>query len=150
MNWLNIYGLIIIIVFMIPNIIFAIKTKDGFNNLWSNKTVEILEQIGRFGCIAFMIINIPHTWFGFWFSGALPVYLTVNACLTIAYCLIWFVCFHKNSVFRALALSILPSVIFLFSGIMILSLPLIITAVIFAPCHILISYKNSILVSNQT
>lgn len=145
MDWVNLYGLIWIIIFMIPNIIFAIKNKDDFDNFWHNKTIEILEQIGRFGCIAFMIINIPNTWFGFWFSGGMIVYLTVNICLTIAYCTIWYFCFHTNSVFRALTLSILPSVIFLFSGVMLLSIPLIITAVIFAPCHILISYKNVIL-----
>ena len=145
MGFFNIYGFIIVGVFMIPNIIYMIKNKDGFNNSWRNKTVEMLEQIGRFGCIALMIINIPLTWFGFWFNSALTVYLTVNICLTTAYCTIWIVLFNTNSMFRALALSILPSVIFLFSGIMIASIPLIIAAIIFAPCHILISYKNVIL-----
>lgn len=145
MNTFNIYGLLIIAAFMVPNIIFAIKCKDGFDNLWNNKVVEVLEQIGRFGCFGLMIINIPTTYFGFWFEGALAVYVIVNAILTAAYCLIWYLCFHKNSIFRALALSILPSVIFLFSGVMIWSVPLIITAVIFAPCHILLSYKNAAL-----
>lgn len=147
MNTFNIYGLIVIVLIMIPNIVFAMKCKDGFDNLWQNKVVEMLEQIGRFGCFGLMIFNIPYTYFGFWFEGALPVYITVNAVLTAAYCLIWAICFHKNSVFRALALSILPSVIFLFSGIMIYSIPLMITAVIFVPCHILISYKNGVLVN---
>ena len=130
---------------MIPNIIFAIKNKDGFDNLWHNTAIEILEQIGRFGCIAFMVINIPFTWLGFWFDGAVSVYLAVNSCLTAAYCTIWFVCFHKNSVFRALMLSILPSIIFLFSGVLLLSFPLIIASIIFTPCHILLSYKNATL-----
>ena len=58
-------------------------------------------------------------------------------------CIIWIVCFQKNTIFRALALSILPSVLFLFSGIMSRSVLLILSAVIFAPCHILISYKNA-------
>ena len=48
---------------MIPNIIFAIKCKNGFENKWNNKTVEILEQIGRFGCFLLMCINIPKTYF---------------------------------------------------------------------------------------
>ena len=146
MDWINIYGLIFIIIFMIPNIIFAVKNKNGFDNLWHNKLVEILEQIGRFGCIAFMIINIPSTWFGFWFDGALLAYLAINTCLTVAYCTLWFVYFHKNGVFRAVMLSILPSIIFLFSGVLLLSIPLIIAAIIFTPCHIFISYKNATLV----
>ena len=143
MDWLNIFGLIFIIIIMIPNIIYAIKCKDGFANKWQNKTVELLEQIGRFGCFGFMIINIPGTWFGWWSDEAFAVYLIVNVVLILLYCAIWIVCFKKNTVFRALALSILPSIMFLFSGIMSRSVLLIIASMIFAPCHILISYKNA-------
>lgn len=143
MEWFNIFGLVFIIIIMIPNIIFAIKCKDGFENKWHNKAVEILEQIGRFGCFGFMIINIPGTWFGWWSDEAFAVYLIINAILVLTYCAIWVVCFRKNSVFRALSLSIIPSVIFLFSGIMCRSVLLIVSAVIFAPCHIMISYKNT-------
>ena len=59
MDWFNIFGLIFLSVIMIPNIIFAIKCKDGFDNKWNNKYVAFIEQIGRFGCFGFMIINIP-------------------------------------------------------------------------------------------
>ena len=143
MDWLNIFGLIFIIIIMIPNIIFAVKCKDGFANKWQNKTVELLEQIGRFGCLGFMIINIPGTWFGWCSDEAFAAYLIVNVVLILLYCATWVVCFKKNTVFRALALSILPSIIFLFSGSMSRSVLLIIAAVIFAPCHILISYNNA-------
>lgn len=143
MEWFNIFGLVFIIIIMIPNIVFAIKCKDGFENKWNNKAVEILEQIGRFGCFGFMIINIPGTWFGWWSDEAFAIYLIINAILVLIYCAIWIVCFRKNSVFRALSLSIIPSVIFLFSGIMCRSVLLIASAVIFAPCHIMISYKNT-------
>ena len=143
MDWFNPFGLIFIVIIMIPNIIYAIKCKDGFTNKWSNKTVELLEQIGRFGCFGFMIINIPGTWFGWWSDEALAVYLIVNALLVLLYCILWIICFKKNTVFRALALSVLPSVIFLFSGIMSRSVLLIVSVAIFAPCHIMISYKNA-------
>ena len=138
MDWFNIFGLIFIAIIMMPNILYAIKCKDGFTNKWQNKTVELLEQIGRFGCFGFMIINIPRTWFGWWSDEAFATYIIVNVILVLLYCIIWIICFKKNTVFRALALSILPSVIFLFSGIMSRSVLLI-----FAPCHILISYKNA-------
>ncbi|MGN0552722.1 MAG: hypothetical protein ACI4I1_05020 [Oscillospiraceae bacterium] len=130
-------------VIMIPNIIFAIKCKDGFENKWNNKLVETAEQIGRFGCFGFMIINIPGTWYGWWSDEAFAVYLIADVILVLAYCVIWIVCFRKNSIFKALALSIIPSVLFLFSGIMSRSVLLIISAVIFAPSHIAISYKNA-------
>lgn len=93
--------------------------------------------------MAFIIVNIPSICFGSLSGAALWVYLAVDIVLLIAYCLIWIICFRKNSIFRALALSIIPSALFLFSGIMLISVPLIVTAVIFAPCHIAISYKNA-------
>lgn len=141
---INPFGLVFMAVIMIPNIIYAVKkSKDGFENRWENKLIEVLEQIGRFGCFGTMIINIPGTWFGWQSDEALAVYLIADAALILAYCVIWVVCFKKNSVFKALSLSIIPSVIFLFSGIMSRSVILIISAVIFAPCHIIISYKNA-------
>ncbi len=143
MEWINIFGLIFMAVIMIPNVIFALKCKDGFENQWKNRWVEAIEQIGRFGCFGFMIIHIPGTWFGWWSDEAFAVYLIVDTILAALYCLIWIVCFRKNSVFRALALSIIPSVLFLFSGIMSRSVLLIIAAVLFAPSHIAISYKNA-------
>lgn len=143
MEWLNVFGLVMVAVIMIPNILFAMKCKDGFVNKWNNKFVETVEQIGRFGCFGFMIINIPGTWFGWWSDEAFAVYLVVDAVLVTLYCVIWVVCFRKSSVFRALALSIISSVLFLFSGIMSRSILLTIAAVLFAPSHILISYQNA-------
>lgn len=143
MGWINIFGLVFMVIIMIPNVIFALKCKDGFENKWENKFIEALEQIGRYGCFAFMVINITKTWFGWASDEAFALYLIVDAVLIIAYCVIWAVCFKKNSVFRALSLSMIPSAIFLFSGIMSRSVLLMISALIFAPCHILISYKNA-------
>ena len=143
MNWFNWYGLAMLAVIMIPNLVFAAKCKDGFENKWQNRAVETVEQIGRFGCFGCMAVNIPGTWFGFWFDRALTVYLSVNAVLIAAYCLIWAICFRKSTVFRAVALSVLPSAVFLFSGIMLRSVLLTGFAVPFSVCHILLSVKNA-------
>lgn len=143
MEWINIYGFVFIAIIMVPNIIYAVKCKDGFINKWNNKLVEAVEQIGRISCFGFMIINIPGTYFGFWSEVCLTVYLVINGLLVALYCLIWIICFRNNSIFRALALSVIPSIIFLFSGIMSRSILLIIGALLFAPAHIIISYKNA-------
>ncbi len=144
MEWINVFGLVFLVVIMIPNILYAIKHKEGFQNKWQNRAVEILEQIGRIGCFAFMIINIPGTWFGWTSDEAFAVYLIADAALVVLYCIIWILCFHKNSMFKAIALSMIPSVVFLFSGIMSRSVLLIVAATLFAPCHVLISYKNAV------
>ena len=144
MSWFNIWGLIFVAAIMVPNIVFAVKCKNGFVNNRSNKYVEIAEQIGRFGCFWSMIINIPGTCYGWINNEFFVLYLITNFILTAAYCAVWVVCFKKPGLFRSLALSILPSILFLASGILIRSVLLIISAVIFAPCHILISYKNTV------
>lgn len=143
MEWFNAFGLAFIVVIMIPNIVFAVRCKEGFENRWNNKAIEIIEQIGRFGCFGFMIFNVPGTWFGWWSDEAFAVYLIVDSLLITLYCAIWAICWKKNSVFRALALSIIPSVIFLFSGVISRSILLIITSMLFIPSHIMISYKNA-------
>ena len=145
MNWINIYGLAFMLVIMIPNIIFAMKTKDGFHNLWTNRLVETLEQIGRFSCFVLMVLIIPGCGFGFSPDTAFAWYLITDVLLTAAYCLIWVICFKKNTVFRALALSIVPSLLFLVSGVLSQYWPLMVASIIFAPCHITISYKNAVL-----
>lgn len=143
MSWLNVFGLGFLAIILIPNLIFALTCPQGFENSWQNRRVEIIEQIGRFGCMAFMAVNIPGTWFGWWSDEAFAVYLIADTLLAAAYCLVWLFCFRKNTLFRALALSILPAALFLLSGILSRSIPLTLSALLFAPSHILISYKNA-------
>lgn len=143
MAWFNPFGLAIVAVMMIPNIVFAMKCRGGFVNRWHNRVVEVMEQIGRFSCFLFMMVNVPGTWLGWPSDEAFALYCVVNAALLALYCGIWAVCFRKNSLFRAVALSVIPLVIFLLSGVMSRSLLLTAGAVIFAPCHIAISVMNA-------
>lgn len=145
MNWINVFGFVFMLAIMIPNMIFALKNRDGFQNLWKNRIVEILEQIGRFGCFAFMVLIIPGCRFGFSSDEHFALYLIINTMLIVMYYLVWIICFRRNSIFRALALSVIPSLIFLTSGALSNYVPLLIAVIIFAPCHIVISYKNAML-----
>ena len=143
MEWFNPFGLVFITIIMIPNVVFAIRCKDGFANNYRNKTVELVEQIGRFGCFGFMIFNVPGTWFGWASNESFALCLILDALLVALYCILWIVCWKKNGVFKALALSILPSAVFLISGITSRSILLILAALLFAPSHILIFYQNA-------
>ncbi len=129
---------------MIPNIIYAVKNKGNVADTYNNKLATVAEQVGRYGCFAFMIFNIPYSYFNFWFDYAIIVYLAVNGGLCLAYLIFWIICRNKSGKLRALALSVIPSCIFIFSGVMLLNIPLICFAVIFAVSHILISYKNAV------
>ena len=148
MGIFNYIGLFVIILMMIPNVVFALTNKDGFNNLYKNKKVEILEQVGRYGCFIFMMINVPYTYFNFWFNNAKLVYIIINFTLVFLYLLFWIVFWKKSMIIKSLVLSILPSIIFIFSGIMLQNILLIFFAIVFVPTHIHISYKNSKLSQN--
>lgn len=143
MDWFNYYGLAVMAVIMAPNIVYAMRRKGGYS-AYKNKPAEILEQLGRYACMALMVFNIPYLYFDFWFAHALTVYLCVDGALCLGYIIFWVICWNRNDRLKALSLSIIPTAIFLFSGVMLAYIPLIISAVIFGACHILISYKNAL------
>ncbi len=136
MGWFNYYGLAVMAVVMIPNIIYAVKNKGNVDDTYNNKLATVAEQVGRYGCFAFMIFNIPYLYFNFWFDYAIIVYLAVNGGLCLAYLIFWIICRNKSGKLRALALSVIPSCISILSGVMLLNIPLICFAVIFAVSHI--------------
>ncbi|MGL6197504.1 MAG: hypothetical protein ACRC3H_01090 [Lachnospiraceae bacterium] len=142
MNILNIFGLIIMIVIMIPNIVYEIKEKN-FENKYHNKVIEITEQIGRFGSMFLMIINIPLLEYGYWFSNAKLVYMIIISVLTLLYCFIWILYSKNTTLSKAMALAIIPTLIFLISGILLASILLIITALFFGIGHITITLNNN-------
>lgn len=47
MEWINVFGTVFIVIIMIPNIIYALKCKNGFENKWHNKAVEIRQLLSR-------------------------------------------------------------------------------------------------------
>lgn len=143
MGVFNYYGLIAMVNLLIPNLLWAMQKKGEIVEYYHNKPVEIAEQIGRFGCFITMIVNIPYTYFGYFFDYANLVYPIFTGVALAVYIIGWAKKGDKESVFYALLLSVTPSVMFLVDGILIRSIPLIVFAVVFAPCHILISYKNA-------
>ena len=144
MSWFNYYGLAFMAVIMIPNIIYACTKKNENVGAYNNKAAIIFEQIGRYACMVLMVFNIPYAFLGFWFDYGLIVYLCTNGALCFAYLMFWIICWNKNGKLKALALSIIPTAVFLFSGIITAYIPLIAFSVIFGASHILISYKNAV------
>ncbi len=144
MEFINFFGAAVFLVIMVPNIIYAVRHPEGFENSWHNRLAEVLEQIGRYGCMVFMVLIIPGSGYGFADKTICTVYVVTDIVLLVAYCAVWAVCFNKISLFRNLALSVIPALIFLASGILSHYWPLVLASLIFAPCHILISVKNAL------
>ena len=143
MSWFNYYGLAIFVLMMIPSVVYAAKNKGSFGENVAGKAVSAVENVARIGSFVFLIFNIPYTYAGFWFENALVVYLSVNGILLFFYLSIWLVMRNKETVLRAVLLSVIPSAILIFSGILVRSAPLTAFALTFAPCHIYISVVNS-------
>ena len=127
---------------MIPNVIFAIKEKN-FESKYHNKAIEIIEQIGRFGSIGLMIFNMSLLEFGYWFNNGKIVYMILTGVLAVLYCFVWFLYFRKSTMKKAMSLAIIPTIIFLSSGIIQGKVLLIITAILFGIGHIIITYNNN-------
>lgn len=144
MDRFNLTGLIFVVVLLIPNIIYAATNKDGFAGEFHNKLIETGEQIGRFGCFILMFIQPSFVTLGYIYDGAQTLYLILGIVLLALYCGGWIVFRKGNCIAKALTLSILPSVLFLESGILTLNIPLIVLSVVFAICHITISCKNTV------
>ena len=149
MGWFNYYGFAVICIIMIPNIICAFVDKNAFKNYFNNKIIEIIEQIGRFGCFVCMIINIPFVHYGFWIKNALAVYLITNGVLVTLYLLGWVIFCKKKQITKALWLSITPTIIFVFSGVALRYVLLVVFATLFGIAHITISCKNAVFLVNN-
>lgn len=142
MSWLNVFGLILVVLLLIPNIIYAVKCRD-VENLCKNKLMNVLEQIGRYGSMFLMVFNIGIAEFGFPSANAFVVYFLGSIALMLAYWIIWIVFFIKRSMWNCMALAIIPTLLFLLSGCTLRHILLIITATIFGIEHIYVTYVNA-------
>ncbi len=141
-GWINLIGGIIVVLMLIPNIIFAIKNKGTHQNK-ANKLIVIAEQIGRYGCMALMVVPLFVWSFGFSPLEFMFVYLVANAILLISYYMCWIAYSKKKQMDTALALAIISTLIFLISGFLLKHWALVICAVIFGVAHIYITYVNN-------
>lgn len=142
-GWLNIFGLILVVLLLIPNIIYAIKNKDQENRC-ANKVMNVLEQIGRYGCMFLMAFNIGIVEFGFGSVEAFLVYLFGNIILMATYWIIWGLYFKKKAYWKQIALAVIPTFLFLLNGITMRHYLLVIFAVIFGVGHIYVTNKNRV------
>lgn len=140
-DWINIGGLIIVILMLMPNIIYAIKNRNEVNKC-ENKVMNIVEQIGRYASMFLMIFNIGIFQHGFPSVNSLLLYFIGNITLLITYWIIWGLYIKKKKMWSGMALAIIPTGIFMLSGIALLHIPLMISALLFGIGHIYVTYQN--------
>lgn len=141
MGWLNVFGLIIVILLLIPNMVYAANYRDVANKC-TNKVMNILEQIGRYGCMFLMVFHIGVAELGFSSVAMLLVYLIGNAVLMLSYWVVWMMYFIKPRNSEQMALAVIPTLIFLLSGITMGHYVLIAAGILFGIAHIYVTYRN--------
>lgn len=142
MEWLNIYGLIIIIVMLIPNIIFAHKNPN-IENKCKNKWMNLSEQIGRYGSFFLMIFNIGILELDFNSATTFELWLVATIILLLLYLVIWGIYFNRKSSKLPLSLAIIPSIIFILSGYLMRHYLLIICSILFTIGHVYVTHSNN-------
>ena len=143
-GWINVVGAVIVILMLIPNILYAIKNKDE-KNLCDNRFMNLIEQVGRYACIVLMWLPLFVWEFSFAGDAHMIIYLAGNAVLLAAYWIIYARYMKRKTPGFAIILAILPTCIFLLSGIVLHHWLLVGFAALFGIGHIYVTRKNCIL-----
>ena len=138
----NYFGVIFIIVLLLPNIYASIFKKELFVNKFDDRLLIKLEKIGRYLCMILMVINIQDLYGGFKSVEAFVAYLGINIILLGLYYIVWFIFYKFNNIYKNMILGIIPSLMFIISGILQNHLLLIISGIVFAYAHLKIIWKN--------
>jgi len=140
-GWINLFGAVIVIVMIIPNIVYALRNKDE-KNLCTNKVMNLVEQIGRYACLVLMWLPLLVWKFGFANVPEMLIYLAGNGLLLLAYLLVFARYLKEKTTRRTMILAALPSCIFLLSGLLLRHWLLAGFALLFAVGHIFVTKKN--------
>ena len=137
-NWINIFNGIIVVLMLIPNIIYAVKNNDKSHNK-SGTAARVIEQISRYACIFLMIFPIFVWEFGFSPLEYMFLYLIGNVILLVMYFVVWGLYFKSKTKGRALALAIIPALIFMNSAVCVKHWALLAVAAVFVISHVYVT-----------
>lgn len=141
-GWINLFGGLVVIIMLIPNVIYAVKNK-GTENKCSNIVFNILEQIGRYSSMALMVLPLLIWEFGFQSILVMMLYFLCDTFLLLIYLFVWRLYFIKPTLKTALSLAVIPTLIFLISGVLLRHWLLITSAVLFGIGHIYVTAENN-------
>lgn len=143
MNIINYFNIVIVVIMLLPNIVYAIKVHD-FKNLCTSKAMIIAENISRIACIAFMIVPLGQREFGFPSAESFIIYVFGNIILLAIYVAVWFSYFKKANRAKGIVLSVVPPVIFVLCGLTLEHWLLVFAGALFGVSHIYVASANSI------
>ena len=114
-GWINIFGIIIDVLLLIPLIIFAVKFKNRKHGPVP-KCFSIGEKIFIFICLGLMVWNLGLEEYAFKFDIYFELYLLSNIVLLVAYYAIWVSFFFKQRTWKRIATACIMLSVFIFSA----------------------------------
>ena len=132
---INLMGGILVALMLVPNHVYALR-HPGRKSKGGNTLMDLLEQVGRYGSMALMVLPLGVRKFGFPSVEEMLLYLFGNGALLLAYWVIWILYFRSPGKGRALALAVIPTAIFLLSGLTLRHWLLAAAAALFGFAHI--------------
>ncbi len=142
-GWINLFGAVIVVMVLIPNIIYAFMNK-GQKNLCTDRFMNVLEQIGRYACIILMWLPAPVRKFGFASVQEMLFYLFGNGALLVVYWIVYTIYMIGRNERLTTVLAAVPACIFFLSGLLLRHWLLCCFAVLFAVSHIWVTKKNTL------
>ena len=135
-GWINAVNAGFVIVLIAVSVIG--QKKSGVPPMESrHKFLNVLEQTGRYACMALMILPLLPDWeFGLPSEIAMIFWLVLPVLLLIGYAVLWTKAKNGGAVLYGLA--ILPALLFLNCGLLLRHPALAVFAVLFGICHTLI------------
>ena len=141
-GFINLAAAVLVCILLIPNLIYAVKgPKRG--ETAGKKGILILEQLGRYVSILLMVLPLWVWEFGFRSVFLMLLYFLGNGVLTITYLAVWVFYFRFPTRRKAMALAILPTGIFLLSGLSLRHWLLVCSSLLFGFTHIYITWQNN-------
>ena len=141
-GWINGWGATIVIIMLIPNIIFTIRNPH-LENKCENAIMNTIEQVGRYRSMALMIVPVLAWKFGFKSVLEMIFYVVVTSVLLLLYLVVWFFYLKSQSKNKAIILALLPTMIFVISGILLRHWLLMIAGILFGIGHKYVTLQNS-------
>lgn len=97
--------------------------------------IGIIESLGRYACMILMIVPFGVLKFEFSNKENFMIYTVGNIALLVAYWLVWSLFLKKRTFKRAIILAILPTCIFLLTGLTLDHWWLVLASLVFGVCH---------------
>ena len=141
-GWINGINLTVVLLLISINVVaFKTGVAEGFSS--KHRIINILEQIGRYACMIFMVLPIwIKNWkFGFRSVGEMLLWIASTVILLLVYGFLW-IKKRRGGISTLCELDSIPCLLFLMSGVLLRHYALIAASLLFGVCHLMIVREN--------